>query len=673
MLTTKHLVEVTVTLPKVMLNDLATQLINTGIYHPRQLDKNVPGQEEHKAKRSLYEIEGKLRKLEKYLSEIEVYNPLEKTNIELEKKAWMDLAEVSLLEFQPLEEKNDAILDQILKAKERLENLEKMREFLEPIKDMDIDLEKTSSLKNIIVYIGFLKQENRQVLLSKISKIDAYLLDEKQIDEDTFIVMLAVPREKSTELNIIVREASIQQLQLPEGYPSNPKEAYEKVIRELEEHEKKIAGLKSILEQQKQQLIQYYNKFYSIREALRILSAAKIKGEIAFASGFIPVDTRKTFEKLVEKATNNTHILVYGRYVKGSKETNVPSLVKVPKLLKPFHWIVTQYGTPRTGELIPTVFLAITFPLIYGFMFPDLGHGIAIVLFGLFLLKTAKGRESRFNVGMIAIYVGITSSIIGFLSGEFFGPLTHFKDIVWGGHPPLESPIEAGAEGNAIEIIMTIVFKIASFLLITGTLFGFLNSLVLGEKHEAIFVKLPKFIIFTSATYPFLLYTVGTAGSIIYDASFGGATTIQGQIVRYGFLAGLILLMVLEPVYEGIKHGASFLKSRLGMAALETFETVLLVIGNTASFLRIMGLSMAHSGIMFGFALLATIVSGGIIGKGIGLIIYILGNLLAIGLEGIIVYAQTLRLHYYEWFTKFYSGSGMPFTPVYSPAIIVFK
>lgn len=672
MLVSKRIQEVDIAVPMERLDVFAGALVSRGLLHPVELPPNFPGEVKRRAQRQVYELGNKLAKIERYLSEINVYNPmLEGVEVKVGNVTWEHVAEKAILEFQKTEEEFDQIIDAINRSKERLDSLKTLKNQLEPFRETDVDLEWVSSMRLLSISLGLLPKVSLSMVISKLEKLPAYFLLSKDAGEDHIAVLVVTRRKDQREVGTILREAGFQQIQIPETLPQNPAKAYEKVSREIMEFEKEIARLRGKIASNEKQLREKYSYLLTIREALRVIAASKTVGRISFLKGFIPHGTLEELRRLLEEHVGEgLYLLRAAGEVPGVPvKKTVPTLVDVPRPLKPFQWIVNQYGTPGSSEIIPTILVAITFPLLYGLMFPDAGQALVIIAFGIYMLKTAKGRESRENIGLLAIYVGIASFITGFLSGEFFGPLTGFKYLVWDGHPPMAAPIEGDVD--TIWLMMTIAFRIAAFMLISGTLFAVINSLVERDYEGAFMVKLPKFVAFASATFPFLIHDVRTAGSVINDAVFGGATTLEGMVVRYGTILGLLGLFLLEPLYELARHGFSGFKSRLGIGFLELFETALLIIGNTASFLRIVGVSLAHAGIMFGFAILAELAAGGVIGNIFAALIYLFGNILAIGLEGIIVYAQTLRLHYYEWFTKFYSGAGIPFQPAYAPVRIV--
>ena len=670
MLLPERIVEVNIAVDRKSLGSLVTALLKEGIFHPTPLTAKVSAAEDPIARRQLYEVSGKLEKISKYLGELNIFSPLGSYEVSIEGRDWIKAAERLLQEFRPLEDHVDGVFDSIQRARERLKQLEERKNMLEPFREFNVDLSIIAQLEYISVFIGSIPAASIMLLTQTLRETGIDYVMQALTREDRAYVVVISSRKRQQEVQRILNKLGFQPLAIPEHYPQNPMKAYQKVLSEIEGFERELESLREELRKRSEALIKYYNAFHAVKEALRVLSVAKHQGSLSFLSGYIPVGREKRLKEILESATKGLYMLVLGRVLKGAGKSASPTLVRVPRLLKPFHWIVSQYGIPSSSEIVPTVFVAVTFPVLYGLMFPDAGHALAILLFGIYMLKTARGREGRENLGLLAIYLGLAAFVSGFLAGEFFGPLTGFADKVWQGHPPLASPIEAGAEGGTFILIMTICFRIAAFMLISGTLLGLLNALLERNYHEAIAVKLPKFLMFTFATYPFLFYSLEKAGSIIYDATFGGAKTLEGALVRYGVLLGLLGLLALEPALEAVKHGVHRIKSVVPMVFLEMFETLLLVIGNTVSFLRILGLSLAHSGIMLGFAILAMLAAGGIVGNVVGAVIYIMGNLLAIGLEGIIVFAHTLRLHFYEWFTKFYSGTGVPFEPVFSPVVV---
>jgi V/A-type H+-transporting ATPase subunit I len=281
--------------------------------------------------------------------------------------------------------------------------------------------------------------------------------------------------------------------------------------------------------------------------------------------------------------------------------------------------------------------------------------------------------------------LGSTSIVTGLLAGEFFGPkvseLLHISSI-WsliGLHvPPLALPtyaVEHGLGelvGELLYRAITISLWMASFMLILGTLLGVVNSYLMGEREEMVAVKIPKFLFFSSLTLPFLiLFDVREAGSTLGLAllELGGGDALA-TLVLAGIIVSLVWLLLGEPLISAL-HGHNVL-SGLARSLMEVYESILMAMGNIPSFLRIMALALAHSSVMFAFAYIFDLLaSWGPLGLVAGVLVYIVGNLMVIALEGILAFAHSLRLHFYEWFSKFYIGGGIPFTPISIPGVRV--
>jgi len=97
---------------------------------------------------------------------------------------------------------------------------------------------------------------------------------------------------------------------------------------------------------------------------------------------------------------------------------------------------------------------------------------------------------------------------------------------------------------------------------------------------------------------------------------------------------------------------------------IEAFEAALSYLANTISFVRLAAYAMSHSAILMAtFAMADTVLDMGAVGGVLYIAVVILGNAIALVLEGVIVAVQVLRLEYYEFFSKFLAGTGLPFRP----------
>jgi len=213
---------------------IAEYLIEKGIFHPEEPDPSIPGEHDPRARRLLYEVEGRLMKISSYLSEIQIYNPQATVTYKASVRGgWNELAEEEVKKLASIEEKFDKIVDRIRKAREALKELEALRAFLENIKDLDVDLDVLPNLKNIIVDIGVIDVDQADKLAKLASGVEGVFLYSRDISEERSIVVIIASREAEQKLQHMLREVGFQGLSLPENLPRNPAKAYEEVLRRI--------------------------------------------------------------------------------------------------------------------------------------------------------------------------------------------------------------------------------------------------------------------------------------------------------------------------------------------------------------------------------------------------------------------------------------------------------
>ena len=333
-------------------------------------------------------------------------------------------------------------------------------------------------------------------------------------------------------------------------------------------------------------------------------------------------------------------------------------------LFRPFESLTRLYGTPSYSEVDPTPFLFFTFPLLFGIMFGDIGHGICLVvagLVGVFIYRKRKGSD-LYNFSWIIFWCGWGSILIGFLYGEFFGmqgipilgirlepipiniPFTNISIVL---HDPLENIIT----------LFKFVIIVGVIHINLGWFIQFLNYW--KQKH--------KYLSFTDSLCKIALLTGGTILIFIFGFNINGWFSYPYPILLV-LLPGLSLIL-LKPL--GRVLNVSYLKEDtfgelLGEGSLETFETALSILSNVASYARLLALALAHIALMVSIQAMIGLIKGEGIGIQILIVIcLIFGNLVVILIEGVMVFINALRLHFYEFFFKFYAGLGLIFFPFF--------
>jgi V/A-type H+-transporting ATPase subunit I len=309
-----------------------------------------------------------------------------------------------------------------------------------------------------------------------------------------------------------------------------------------------------------------------------------------------------------------------------------PTLIDAPAFFKPLQSVVNNFGTPSYHELNPLPFMIFTYPIIYGLMFGDVGQGLLFIIGGLFLWNLKKKGKKIFELGqMIAdgsellILLGIGIVVFGIIFGDLFGFEPDFLkfNIVNGARAPIFSPSELKIEFMVITLFVGVAH------LTFGLALSAINKIRNKEYSHAIFGPISWAVFYISGVY------------------------LISQVVIAGFKFGIALkppyVFFLVPIFVSL--GLMAWKE----GGLHMFEAFLSSASNTFSYLRIWALNIAD--FEFKFALFIAL---GVLGA-------IIGNVLVLIIEGLIVFVQTLRLHWVEWFSKFYEGTGTPFAPYQEP------
>jgi len=289
-----------------------------------------------------------------------------------------------------------------------------------------------------------------------------------------------------------------------------------------------------------------------------------------------------------------------------------PLLLRNPRWMRPFEMFTEMLGVPAAGEADPTRVLAIATPLMFGFMFGDIGHGAVLLVAGLLL-------QRRFPVLRLLVYGGAVSILFGVAFGSVFA-LETIIPALW--VHPLEEPV----------LMLVVPMAGGAVLLLIGML---LDALQAYWQHRARH-----------------WWETGAGLMLCYLALLG---SIMEPRLLWLALAGAAWFVAGHAlVSPGRRLGAA------GAAAAEFLESMLQLAVNTVSFVRVGAFALAHAGLSMAVVGLSDAADSVLF----TVIILVLGNALIIALEGLIVSIQTTRLVLFEFFVRFLHGEGRPFRPL---------
>lgn len=430
-------------------------------------------------------------------------------------------------------------------------------------------------------------------------------------------------------------------------YTGTPESAAEQLTQKIDEYQKDIADIDAALqgywEQEKKTLFGVYTWLIEKQTYFEIRRYAARYGGSFILTGWIPADR----EKLVRSALDKFKTVKYAFDDATDPEViqhSPPVQLTNKKLWRPFEYFVNVYGLPSYEEMDPTVIIAITFTIFFGLMFADVGQGLCVALIGWLLWK-----KKHSGLGQVMIPCGIASAVVGAAFGSVFG----FEDAL---NPLYKAVFGLPTKPISVMEQTGAVVNVAIGLGVIMVLLAILTNTVSCIKRKR----------YTNG----LFGPNGAAGFVFYASvifGFGGDMLNKWHIVSPLFVVCCIvlplLLMMFRDVLGGILEGRTDWKPDSWVEMVmqnffEVFEFVLSYVTNTISFCRIGAYVLVHAGMMLVVFTLAG--NNGIVSA----IVIIIGNIFVIALEGLLSGIQALRLEFYEMFSRFYDGSGRPYTPV---------
>lgn len=439
--------------------------------------------------------------------------------------------------------------------------------------------------------------------------------------------LLVYPKQVKEDIKRAVNTMGFIDKKTPESYNLETVDRkLEETNKEIEELEEKIEAIKNQNEDLIEDIphtIDYYEKSSEIKDKMA-------KGDKYFyLSGWVPESKVDDFKELEEKY-DKTKVNINNR----SYSSKPPTKLKNNILFRPFEFLVNMYGAPNYNEIDPTPFFAITYLLLYGMMFGDLGQGLVFVLLSFYVDKINK------TFGGLVRRIGISSSIFGLMYGSFFGIETLIPTL-------LIKPFDN---------IMTVLIASVAFgvvLMVISYIIGIFNKVKKQNNiEEGIFGK------------------EGLAGLmmmisfILIILNIVGKSPLPMPVALVMLVLSIVMIIFKQPLARRIEGEYPLYDSSKGDYYVESsfsiVEALLSVFSNLVSFTRVGAFAINHVGLYMAFEVMAKLAGGGII----GIVILILGNILIIGLEGMIVFIQGLRLEFYEMFSKYYEGNGRKFRPI---------
>ena len=429
------------------------------------------------------------------------------------------------------------------------------------------------------------------------------------LPERRFLLAVGLPDEMA-ELEHQLHAQRARRLTLPEDLPPQAADA------EAAMHERLFETRRGI--EDAQQVLRNLHNRHDVADALAdalfvrwyVNSVPELSATENFAwiSGWTSLDDEADLQELLAEASVKGLL----QLTEAPSGFEAPLLLKNPRWMRPFELFTRMLGIPAAGEADPTRVVAIATPLMFGYMFGDVGHGTVLLVAGFLL-------QQRYPALRLLIYGGVMSILFGFAFGSVFA-MENVIPALW--VHPIEEPV----------LMLLVPMAGGAVLLLIGMCLDALQSYWQRKGRY--------------------WWETGAGLMLCYVAML--ASIWEPRMLWLALIGALWFI-----VGHAIVSPAHRLRAA-GGAAAEFVESTLQLVVNTVSFVRVGAFALAHAGLSMAVVGLSDATTSVLF----TVIILLLGNVLIIALEGLVVSIQTTRLVLFEFFIRFLHGEGRPFRPL---------
>ncbi len=611
------------------------------------------------------------KRIESFLGMIEYYPETQK-RVALAHLAPVDLdaSEKTLNavagEVQGFRDRQKAIQQEILK-------LEDVKRQVQLFGDMNASFRSGSQYTFLSFRIGLVESPRTEELRAEIDALPSVMLSYGEEAGRTSLLIVTMKRDDA-QVDSILRHYDFQEMEvIPEmtGVKEDVTGGLEKKLAALAAEQETLgARSRTVIEDHRHTLIDLWENLKLNELYYRIQSYFSRTARTMLFSGWVPASRRAAIEQGVRRATGGSCYLEWRDPEGLEKETrrrvSVPVLLRNLKFLSPFQMLVTNYSIPQYKTVDPTPIVAVLYLIMFGLMFGDVGQGLVIMALGVIGTLFGKFKKNMKEIVRLLIFCGGAAVVCGFLFGSFFG-LDGVVPAVWFDFHKLVNAEEgavmpAGSPVTSIVQVLLITLYFGIVVIVIGLILNWINLVRTRQWFLLIFDRR------------------GLVGSWLY---FGGVYVIYRFALtdfkalppgtEMIFAVGIPALLLFGlPIAEFVAHKAEHPEKRFTVVTpigmffswlLELLEFFTGFLSNTLSFMRVAGLGIAHVALMYAFFQINTMLAKGGL-PAVGVAVFVLGNIFVIALEGLSAGIQALRLNYYEFFSKYFKGSGERYLPV---------
>ena len=431
-------------------------------------------------------------------------------------------------------------------------------------------------------------------------------------------MLLAVPSANAKKAELLLSETGVQALSLPEQFEEGSVVA---TVQRMQDRLLELPAELAAVEEERRQIAKERGRDLARIQAgvhdhlakIEAMGQALVTPRAFILEGWVPSAALPELENRLEKSFGNQIETETVSSAEWAGDT-VPVVLHNPRLFRPFESITRMMPLPKYGTVDPTPFVAIFFPMFFGVVLGDVGYGAMLGIISLILrIRSPAGGKLR-SVSEIGLACALFAIIFGFLYGELFGDLGHRIGL----HPIIFNREEAFFPFLGFAVALGIVHIVVGLLLGAVKLFR-------GDKRRA----------------------VGKGIAALMVVLIALALMAAFEMLPQRFFTPLVISVLVAFPLLIIAEGV--------LAPVELISTL----GNVLSYARIMAVGTAS--VMM--AIVANRMAGAFGSVVVGALFALLFHLINFVLGVFSPTIHMLRLHYVEFFGKFYSPGGSQYRP----------
>lgn len=539
------------------------------------------------------------------------------------------------------------------KAEEEIITLNSKINDLKPFQNLKFKFDEIRKWEKIKILFFYSSSKTIEDLIKYTSLIEnSYILEVPKVDaknNELFGFVFIIPASKYKDVVEITRKIGLLEINFS-SLTGTPLEN----INAFEERLKKAEKSKEVLEEELIKLNSEKDKIILLSDVLKseIYKCEAIKAfadskRVFLIEGYILSSSRDKVINSIE--TDYPQIYYNVREVKNDPQA--PVKLKNNKFFKPFEFIIRMFGIPKYGDIDPTPFAAIAFLILFGIAFGDLFYGLFLSLFCLYYMKKQKYDEGTVDFFKLFYYSGLSAACFGAITGSWGGDL--ISETYLNPNNPILKVKNSLAIIDPLKDIMTMLTAIV-ILGVATQMYGIIIALISNINTKN----------YKDAIFDQLSWLIFIPGGVIAAGNFLAPGTFSNNLISLSYIA-LIIGLVMIFIGGFIKSKSiinRIIKGFLNIYGIISSYGVSSFLADSLSYLRLLALSVATSSMAMSFNLVAFMFKDiKIIGPLFVIIVLIVTHLLNLLLSILGAFVHPVRLLFYEFFGRFYSGGGEEF------------